>query len=331
MRLFSRSFPRRDPGRPARFRPVLEELEGRCLPSTPGAAPPDMPPAGGESRAAVTVGSSATVFALTPGGSLYRNDAGGWLRLGDFIAADSAVADASGNVVVFAQTAAGALARFDNHSGWQMLGGSGTISALGAGTDQLGQADVFVLTSDQGFARWTASGGWRTIGGAGSVLQWAAVPGGGVVAVTADHRLEGFNDTFGWYPLSGPGFARAVSAATDSSGRTVLWVQSLDHALYRFDPAGGWEQLGGSGTIASLSAGTDKAGLVDVFVVTTAGDFGRYDPQTGWAFVHPPGPVAEMSATGLGRVYVVLGDGSVFGQDDQFGFFRFTGPGFAKT
>lgn len=313
------------------FRLRLEQREDRNLASVSPTMPTDFPGIGGESRDAVAVGSSVVLFGLTPGGSLYRHDDSGWIRLGDFIAADSAVAEASGNVVMFAQMVDGALARFDNRAGWQMLGAPRTIAAIGAGTDGSGVADVFVLTTNGSFVRWTATRGWQTIGGPGTVVQWAAVPGGGAVVVTTDHRLTGFSDAFGWYPLAGAGFAQAVSSATDGSGRTVLFVQTMDQAMYQYDPSRGWSQLGASGTIASLSAGTDITGLREVYVVTTAGDFGRFDLQTGWAFVHPPGPVAEINATGLGRSYVVLTDGSIFGRDERLGFFRLSGPGFAQS
>ena len=303
----------------------LEHLEPRCLLS-------DV--AGGETHAVATLGLSSTLFTLTPAHALYRHiDATGWTLLGQNIVSASASAEASGNVVVFALTADHALACYDNISGWQMIGASGTIASISSGADQNGRADVFVTTTDGTFTEYRGSSGWLAspLEAPGTVLAWDALNNDAVVAVTTSNQIMEHNDQFGWFPLSGPGFAKSVSAVTDATGRLTVFATTTSDGLDQLVSGGAWTPIGGAGTIAGVSAGSDTSGQAMSAVLTTAGDLLEFDTSGGWLFVHPPGPVARMNAIALDRIYFVLDDGSVFGHDDQFGSYRMTSIGFAAT
>ena len=322
----SRSYSRRTWARPSTSL-QLESLEARYLLSSPGSLP-----SGGVNH--LVAGSGSSLIALTPQHVLYRHtDAGGWTALGQNVLAASASAEKSGNVVVFALTSDHALGRYDPVSGWQMIGGSGTIQSISSGTDQNGRADVFVLTTGGSFTEYTSSSGWSTGGlpGSGPILSWDATNGNAVVAVTTNHQILEHNDQFGWFPLSGPGFAQSVSVTNDASSNQVVFATTPAQGLYELISGGGWTPIGSAGTIAGVSAGLDTAGQAMAAVLTTAGDLLEYDGAAGWFMVHPPGPVAQASAAMGDRIYFTLQDGSIFGHDDTFGSFRMTSIGFAQT
>lgn len=318
-------------GTACEFRPSLEALETRCLLSS--SSSPSLP-TGGVSHDVVTVGSSSTLFALTTSNALYLHiDATGWAALGQNIIAVSASAEASGNIVAFALTADHALARYDASSGWQMIGAPNTIQSISSGTDQNGRADVFVTTSTGMFTEYSFSNGWLSgaLGAPGTILSWDALKGDGVVVVTTSHQVLEHDDQFGWFPLSGAGFAQSVSASTDGKGNLALFATTPEQGLYCLLNGGGWAAIGSAGTIAGVTAGSDSSGQAMAAVLTTAGDLLEYDSAAGWFVVHPPGPVTEANATGFDRIYFLLSDGSVFGHDDQFGSYRVTSVGFAIT
>jgi hypothetical protein len=309
----------------------LESLESRCLLSS--SSTPTLP-AGGVSHDAAGVGGSAALFTLTPQNDLYQHvPATGWRELGQDIIAFSASTETSGNVVVFALTSDHALARYDSTSGWQTIGAAGTIQSISSGTDQNGRADVYVATSSGLFTEYSGTYGWWSgpLGGAGTILSWDALSGDTVVAVTTSNEVVEHNDQFGWFPLSGPGFAQSVSAVTDNSGHLTVFATTAGGGLYRLATGSGWTAIGSGGTIAAVSAGTDQSGQAMAAVITTADDLLEYDATAGWFEVHPPGPVAEATATTGDLIYFTLQDGSVFGHDDQFGSFRMTSVGFAAT
>lgn len=306
----------------------LESLEARCLLSSASL------PTGGVDHLVAVTGSGSTLFALSPQNDLYRHtDTGGWTALGHNVLAGSASAETSGNVVVFALTSDHALSRFDAVSGWQLIGAPGTIQSISSGTDQNGRADVFVLSGTGAFMEYTASSGWLSgaIGAPGTILSWDATAGDTVVAVTTSHQIVEHNDQFGWFPLSGLGFAQSVSVATDTLGNQVVFASTPGQGLYQYVSGGAWTPIGSAGTIAAVSAGLDTAGNAMAAVLTTANDLLEYDGTSGWFLVHPPGPVAQASAATMDRIYFTLQDGSVFGHDDQFGSFRMTSIGFAQT
>jgi hypothetical protein len=201
-----------------------------------------------------------------------------------------------------------------------MIGAPDTIQSISSGTDVNGRADVFVTTKTGVFTEYTDSSGWlpAALGAPGSILGWDAIANDAVIAVTESHQIMEHNDQFGWFPLSGTGFAQSVSAVIDASGNQVVFATTTGQGLY-------------AGTIASVSAGIDSSGHAMAAILTTANDLMEYDVGAGWFQVHPPGPVAEASAATLDRIFFVLQDGSVFGHDNQFGSYRMTSVGFAAT
>lgn len=273
------------------------------------------------------------VFDLTPADYLYRYTFGvGWQLLGGGLTSISAVTDAAGKTVVFAVAENGGLARFDAATGWQWLGPAGTAQAVSAGLDAGGQADAFVVTPGHGLLEWRGSSGWlpSPVGGNGTILQAAAFRGDRVAALLANHAVYEYDPRLGWFALTGPNFAQALSGVVDAAGQEVLYAIGLDRALYGHTFAGGWKVLGAPGTVVSISAGTDTAGQADVVVLTTGGALAEDDTVSGWSLLNPPGTVFDFSATASDQTYVVLTDGSVLGHDKNFGWFRLTGPGFGR-
>lgn len=282
-----------------------------------------------------TIAPPLVDFVVTPGQALYRYDpAGGWSQIGGAgtILSVSYVTDAAGRSVLFAVTTDHALFRFDA-GGWAMLGSPGTIGSISAGTDSQGWADVFVLATDSSLTEWSTSAGWlpRPIGGPGSVLSVAAADHDRVVAITNDHSIYEHDNRFGWFPLTGPGFARAISTVTDASGTLAVYAVTQNQALFAYNPSTGWTALGAPGTVQAAYAGTDAAGGAAVFIQTTRGALVEYSATGGWSTLSPPPPLAAsfVSPAGNDHLYVVMADGSVFGRDDTWGYYRLTSPGFA--
>lgn len=282
---------------------------------------------------AVTSGSTSTVFTITPTNMLYRyTAASGWSALGANIIQISASSQTNGLAVLFAVTSDHALFRFDNANGWQELGAPGTVSSVSAGTDSNGNADAFVITMDGTFTEYRGSSGWITsaLGGKGSILSMSAATADRVVVVTAGHALAEFDPHFGWFMLTGNGFAQTVSAVTDAQGLVDVFAQTLNQALYVYQPLSGWAPIGGAGSIADISAGTDKSGRPVVFVITTNGGLLEYRTASGWSQFFPPATNAtELSATAVDRVFMTFGNGSLYGEDPTLGISDIAPAGFA--
>lgn len=297
-------------------------------------------PAGGDQGTFLTVGSgsSATLFTLTPNGTLYEHqDAIGWIKLGNYIQSISAVATQSGgnvvqlgatNIVLYAVTAGEALVRFSATTGWQVIGGSGSILSVSAGTDTTGGADAFVLTTNGDLMEFRDATGWvpSPLGGKNSVLAMQAGSNDSVVAITADHSLFEHNDTFGWYRLSGAGFAQSISLVTDASGNQTVFALTLGDSLYRFDTTG-WTKLGNN--ITQISAGVDTQGNANVFAITENGDLAEWHGNLVQTWAPPSAPLTLLSAGNADILFAVAADGSIQDHDPTYGWLPYTGAGFA--
>ena len=77
------------------------------------------------------------------------------------------------------------------------------------------------------------------------------------------------------------------------------------------------------------SGGQDGSGQAAAFVLLSTGALAEFDSASGWSVLPAPGQVFELSAAGADAVFTVISDGSVFGHNDQFGFFPLAGAGFA--
>lgn len=277
---------------------------------------------------------AAVDFAVSADHALWeRHDASGWATIGapGTVAAISPVADGSGHEVVFVVTADHALFRYGDTLGWQMLGATGTVRSASAGVDSTGRADVLVLGTDGSLTCWSGAQGWLAsrLGGPGSVLQASAANAGRVVVVGADQAVLEFDPNLGWFPLTGAGFARSVSAVADSSGNLTVFAQTFSGGLFRYTPVSGWNRAGGDGTILSASAGLDGAGRPEVVVLTTNHAVAAWNSVTSWSVLAPPAPAADLVASTTGRLVAVLSNGALFAHDEVFGWFALTGPNFA--
>lgn len=147
--------------------------------------------------------------------------------------------------------------------------------------------------------------------------------------LSANHVLYRYTMGSGYTPL-GAGIA-SIKAVTESNGTVVVYAVMLDNSLFRYDPNSGWSQLGGAGTIAAISAGTDANGNADVYVMTSNTAFYQYSVGGGWQMIGNPGSIASFAAADQGRVYAVTADQSLFGFSNQWGWYRLTSAGFARS
>jgi uncharacterized repeat protein (TIGR01451 family) len=159
----------------------------------------------------MSASSQGRVVVVTADNSVFEfGPSSGWQALtsAGFAQSVQAVADTSGNMVVYAVTQDNALFREDLATGWQQLGASGTIQSIAAGTDAHGLADVYALTVDGTLYR-NGVTGWSNVDPGTTVLGITAGSADRAFAVMADGSLFAHDDTFGWYRLSGTGFAPA--------------------------------------------------------------------------------------------------------------------------
>jgi hypothetical protein len=265
-----------------------------------------------------------------------HQDAVGWTKIGasGTILGISAVSQNNGDVVLFDVGTDGSMSRFSLFSGWSRpMGAPGTIQSISAGQDLDGTANVFVIASDGSFTEFKSSSGWlrAALGAPGTVAAISATTGNRVTVIGTDGSIVCHDDRFGWYPMAGPGFARALSVSDDGMGHAVIYAVTLQDALFRHDDATGWTQIGGASTIGSVSAGTDAANRAVVFAQTKAGDMAVDDSFAGWSMLSPPSSIAKLSATSMDQIFAVLADGSIVKHDDKLGMSFVAGPGFARA
>lgn len=152
--------------------------------------------------------------------------------------------------------------------------------------------------------------------------------------IAADGKLYEHINATGWSVIGGANTVESVSAVADTSGRVVLFAEGTDHALSIFIAGSGWQgAIGAPGTVLAISAGLDPSGKADVFVVDAGGNLDEYSTTSGWRVLpaSPAGAVTQLSAVDNSRVYVVTANGSIYGNDPNFGWFPLTSPGFARS
>lgn len=289
-----------------------------------GPAAPLPPTTGGPPVLLAAAGRGSSVLFAVHGHSVFRHDASGWVKLGDGVASIGAVTDSAGTAVLFALMQDHALFRYD--TGWHPLGASGTVAQASPGTDLAGAPNVFVVTTVGDFYEFSQANGWQRLGDRGTVASFSAGDRDRVAVVTTDRSVFEHDGRLGWLRLTSAGFAGSVSAVGDVSGRLTVFALTVGNSLFRYDATAGWHQLGDN--IKAASAGHDPAGHAAAFAQTLAGDFFQRTDAFGWKALAAPGSVAAFTAADVDRAFVTLVDGSVFGYDDAFGFFRLTGSGF---
>lgn len=172
---------------------------------------------GGSLGAAGTILSFAAtqndaVIAITSNRAIYEyNRQFGWFPLtsGGFAQSVQAVTDSSGRLTVYAQTLNEALYRYSPAFGWSLLGAPGTIQAISAGINATGQSNVFVRTSNNDLLENDSVRGWSLLSAPKGVYEFSAAGSNRVFASLADGSIFAHDDTFGFYPLTGAGFAHA--------------------------------------------------------------------------------------------------------------------------
>lgn len=278
---------------------------------------------------AIPINGSDELFAITANNGLYfYRSAVGWQQIGaaGTVQSISGVAAGAGNLVLFVVTTDAGLFRYSPTSGWAQIGGSGTIRSISAGTDAKGQADVFVLTTGNAFFEYSQVG-WAAVGAANTILAMSAASQGRVVVVTADHSVFQFGPSTGWIRLTSAGFAKSLSVVTEGAGNLAVFAVTQNNALYRETLTSGWQAIGAAGTIQAVDAGTDAHGKATVFALTADDSFFRYN-SAEWTPLGAPHTVLGMEAADSDRVFAITADGSLFANDDTFGWYRLTGSGF---
>jgi subtilisin-like proprotein convertase family protein len=156
----------------------------------------------------VSATSHNTVVAVLTDHSVFaHSDQFGWFPLtsSGFGLQVAASFDGTG-LVVNAMTVAHGLWQWHGSSGWNQIGGNGSIQSISSGLDLSGSANVFAITANNGMSEFDGARGWITLGGAGSILKVTAGQSDEVFAITADTSIFEHDDHFGWFRLSGPGF-----------------------------------------------------------------------------------------------------------------------------
>lgn len=150
------------------------------------------------------------VYVLTSNGSIYgHGPAFGWFPLSSagFARSLSATDDGTGNATVYAVTVNGAVYEYVNTTGWTEIGAAGTITVVSAGRTGSNQADLFAVTSGNELAEFDA--GWKALNPPAPASRLSATAADQLFAIFADGAIEGYDSTFGFFPLTSPGFADA--------------------------------------------------------------------------------------------------------------------------
>jgi hypothetical protein len=202
----------------------------------------------------------------------------------------------SGNVDTVVLETNGALIRYINGVGSpQLLSGAGTIKAISTVEDINKQTVVFAITT-------------------------------GAVGAQYNNTLWEFS--FGsWSQQTDSSFQfQQISAATNSSGETIVFGLTTNDALYKQTHSSGIDTgltlLSPAGTIKYISAVTDAAGNDNVYAIVTADNsLWLHTPQS-WLHLST-GTFSQVSAglntAGQAVVYGVLADGELWEQNPAFG------------
>lgn len=291
------------------------------------------PPAASLPPAPASLPVPAAYLVRGDGALLHYTDPAGWMTIGapGTIRSASTITETSGQVVAFAVSADQGLYRFDDRTGWARLGGAGSIVLASAGTDAAGRADAFVVTTGGAVCRFTATTGWSVIGAPGQVLSLAAGGSGRAFAVTADHSVFGYASPWGWMRYTQPGFATAVTAATEASGNVVLFAVTADGSLYRHDDPLGWTPVAAPGTVHSASSSIDRSGQAQAFALNSSGGLSEYRSGSDGHALGGPGGYVAVTPAGADVVFAMTAGGALFEHTDTSGWFSLIGSPFTTA
>lgn len=159
--------------------------------------------------ASISASSNDRVYVVTTAGQVMAHDnTFGWFAESGtgFALSIDTVDNGNGQVTIFAVTATHSLFRHDDATGWLQIGGDGSIVSVTGGQEKSGQPAPYVLDAAAAFDSLT-SAGWKRLANPGAVRSAAGTSGGRVYVIESDGSVDGFDQTTGFFPLAGPGFA----------------------------------------------------------------------------------------------------------------------------
>jgi hypothetical protein len=212
-----------------------------------------------------------------------------------------------------------------DHGRGQEIAGSGEVSDFSAGLNRSGNAVVFAHLNGT-FEYFTDATGWQNTQAPIGILNFAAVDGGRLYAVGANHALWQYTIPYtetwrivfgghvstvtvtlgGWQELTGPNAVYSVDAVTQTSGSDVVFAEGF----YGNGPTnqlevyskGTWKYIGGGGDVQlGFSAGLDSQGNAEVWYQETENISGFL----GIGGIHTYGFYSWTAATGS-QTYLYL-------------------------
>lgn len=232
-------------------------------------------------------------------------------------------------VEAFYVTRANGLVEVSETGGLRQIGGDGTIRDVSAGNDLSGHEQALAITTSGGLFNFTDARGFERLGGDGSIKAVKATTMDREVAITGDNSVFEFDRQVGWFRLTSAGFAATISAATDDSGTTHVYVGTADGTLFQATLQDGFSQVGDARGTKTVSAGTDEVGVAQGFVLTPARGLFEINSDGSLLRLGGDGSVARVVVGDSGQAFVATTDGSVFSLDQTNGFVRITSAGFA--
>lgn len=153
------------------------------------------------------------VYVVTANQAVYGHDPSlGWFALTSpgFAGSISATGTAQGNDTVYAVTPSKGLYEYVSTTGWTPIGGNGTIETISAGRDASNQANVFTITTAGDLAEYDTVKGWMVLNPPSSVAKLSATVADALYTLLTDGTIEGYDPTFGFFPLTSARFAASV-------------------------------------------------------------------------------------------------------------------------
>lgn len=148
---------------------------------------------------------------------------------------------------------------------------------------------------------------------------------GSVYTIASDSSIWHYNSRFGWFPITGAGFSRQLSAREEASGTEVVFSVDFNNTLWFYTATDGWNFLGSF--ISQISSGLDSQGFANCWVITTGNQPARFDFFSGWAILGGAGTTLALSAAGNNDCYFLGTDHSILGFTT--GWFALSGSNFS--
>jgi hypothetical protein len=214
------------------------------------------------------------------------------------------------STVVFLIGTDRSLWRYANGSGWQQIGGAGTIQSISAVlqpgvNSSTGDPTVFAVTTKNGLAEYD-NAGWRQVGGDATIESVSAGTDrhgrADAFVLTTNDQLTEWSTSAGWLPspIGGAGTILQYSAFTLDR----VDVVATDHSVYGYDPAVGWFSLNSPVAAENVSTAPDGT----AFVTTVDEGLYRFTTSSGWTPLGGSGSIlaayAGLDRSGRPEVFV---------------------------